>query len=446
MNMPTRNMAHANNVVATHSDSPNLFNAPNFRWLFCGSMLSMIGDQFTVVALPWLVLQITRDPLALSGALVSIALPRAIMVLFGGALVDRYSPLRMLILSKCCSALLLGIMGLLVWRGNLSIHYLYLLGFGLGIAGAIGFPASAAVLPNVVSSRHLVLANTVLMGLNQIAVLTGPILAGLLIAFFYQQPDTNAHMRGIYIAFMLDSVSFLVSALTLSRVIIRTTPARIDSPLQRGSLLSELRIAFVHLWGDSSLRACCFYWSAIAFCVAGPIQVALPILASTRLIEGAAGLGIMIAAHGAGTLMGMLLANTGSRWRLVNLGITLLLLDTFIGFFIMLIGFAHHAWQAASLLVLMGTCSGYVQIGIYSWVQRRIPPEFLGRAMSLFMFMLMVVSPLSVMLTGGLLHLISVEPLFAVSGCMLIGIAMIALSRRHIGNITDSDSTLLQNR
>jgi hypothetical protein len=169
-------------------------------------------------------------------------------------------------------------------------------------------------------------------------------------------------------------------------------------------------------------------------------------LASTRLKEGVTGLGIMFAAHGAGNFMGMVLANTGSRWRLVNLGTTLLLVDALIGVFIMPLGFTQQAWQAACLLLLMGACSGYVQIGIYSWVQHRIPQALLGRAMSLFMFMLMAIAPLSVILTGALLRRMGTGPLFAASGCTLIGIAAITFSRRHIGKITDVDYTALARR
>lgn len=441
--MSTPTLAHAQDALTTHSYSPQLFNDRNFRWLFGGATLSMLGDQFTLIALPWLILQMTRDPLALSGALVAIALPRALMVLFGGALVDRHSPRRVLILSKCCSALLLGALALLVWRETLAIHYLYPLGFGLGMAGALGIPASAALLPNIVSQQHLVLANTSFMGLNQLAGLVGPILAGLLIAFFYQQPETGSHLRGICIALVFDAVSFLVSAWTLSRIVSSTSPATTAMTPGRSGLLAELRFALAHLWSDRSLRACCLYWCAIAFCMGGPIQVALPILASTRLEQGVTGLGIMLAAHGAGVFIGMLLANTGSRWRVVNLGTTLLLIDALIGMFIMPLGFTHQAWQAACLLLSMGACTGYLQIGIYSWVQRRIPPALLGRAMSLFTFMLMVMSPISVMLTGGLLRLMGTGPVFAASGCTLIGIAAIAFSRRHIGNITDiSDASV----
>ena len=63
----------------------------DFRLLFGGSSISMVGDQFTLVALPWLVLQLTGNPAQLGLVLAVMALPRAALMLIGGAVVDRMS-------------------------------------------------------------------------------------------------------------------------------------------------------------------------------------------------------------------------------------------------------------------------------------------------------------------------------------------------------------------
>ncbi|MFZ2524396.1 MAG: hypothetical protein WAW87_03685, partial [Candidatus Ferrigenium altingense] len=73
---------------------PALFKDSSFKWLLSGSALSMLGDQFTLIALPWLVLKMTEDTLALGLALALTGVPRALFMLIGGALVDRYSAKR----------------------------------------------------------------------------------------------------------------------------------------------------------------------------------------------------------------------------------------------------------------------------------------------------------------------------------------------------------------
>src|SRR5579872_140744 len=76
------------------------FTNRDFRLLFGGSSISFIGDQFTLVALPWLVLQLTGNPAQLGLVLALMALPRALFMLLGGAVVDRMSPRRVLLTAR----------------------------------------------------------------------------------------------------------------------------------------------------------------------------------------------------------------------------------------------------------------------------------------------------------------------------------------------------------
>src|SRR5258708_27683531 len=64
----------------------------NFRLLWIGESISLLGDQFYMIALPWLVLQLTGSALALGTAMALASIPRALFMLIGGAFVDRFSP------------------------------------------------------------------------------------------------------------------------------------------------------------------------------------------------------------------------------------------------------------------------------------------------------------------------------------------------------------------
>lgn len=64
----------------------------DFRLLFSGATTSLLGDQFTLIATPWLVLQLTNDPMALGTVLALEGIPRALFMLLGGAITDRISP------------------------------------------------------------------------------------------------------------------------------------------------------------------------------------------------------------------------------------------------------------------------------------------------------------------------------------------------------------------
>src|SRR4051812_40920275 len=85
---------------STANTGATLVRDPSFRWMIAGGAISMLGDQFTLLALPWLVLNMTGDPLMLGIVIALASVPRALFILLGGALVDRYSPKRVLMLTK----------------------------------------------------------------------------------------------------------------------------------------------------------------------------------------------------------------------------------------------------------------------------------------------------------------------------------------------------------
>ena len=92
-----------------------LLRNPNFRWMTGGALLSMLGDQFTLIALPWLVLQMTGDTLVLGTVLALVSVPRALFILIGGALVDRHSPKQVLMITKYVNLVLLAVLAGLVF-------------------------------------------------------------------------------------------------------------------------------------------------------------------------------------------------------------------------------------------------------------------------------------------------------------------------------------------
>jgi MFS family permease len=419
---------------------PPLLQNRNIRWLLGGGAISMLGDQFTLVALPWLVLQLTRDPLALGAALAAMSIPRALLVLFGGALVDRHSPTRILIISKCVNAGFLGVLAILVLHGNPRIEFVYGIAFGIGSVSAFGLPSSAALLPKIVDKEQLSAANSLFMGINQFATLFGPVLAGTIIGIADRMdPGMHVNTVGLGFSFLFDSFSFILSSLTLSQVIPRKEIEPTNACEVHSNPLKAIYDSLCYFWNDRGLRACCLYWSAIAFCIGGPIQVGMPILASTRLKGGATALGFMFGAHGAGTLLGMAATFLKSPRLQLKLGTRILLADGMVGALILPMGFVVSAWQGSLILFLVGALNGFIQIAIFSWTQKRIPSALLGRAMSLFMFILMTLSPISVIVTGWLLRRVGIENLFIGSGALLICVILIASSKSQIPSMTESN-------
>ncbi|PIF25742.1 transmembrane secretion effector [Acidovorax sp. 56] len=418
-----------------------LFKDPNFRWMTAGSFLSMLGDQFTLIALPWLVLQMTGDTLVLGTVLALISIPRALFILVGGALVDRHSPKQVLMVTKYVNLVLLAALAGLVLAGTLTLWMVYALSLGIGLATAFSIPAGTAMMPHVVARPQLQAANGISLGLRQLTMFLGPLLAGLLIALFgtgdtAASEATHANATGIGLAFAIDALSFAVSAWTLSQVQTHAAPATPTAAPQ--AVLASVAHGLAHFWRDHELRTCFLYWSAIALFIMGPIHIAIPVLASSTPQLGAAAFGTMVGAHGAGTLLGMVVSGMVPRLRIGSLGLTILAFDAVIGVLFMPLGLITAVWQGAGLMLAIGLLGGFMQVSVFTWIQQRVPPALLGRAMSLFMFIFMGLAPISAAVTGWVMKGITLAQLFAASGGTLVVLTALALLLTPMRRVTDT--------
>jgi MFS family permease len=394
----------------------------NVAWLMSGGIISALGDQFTMIALPWLVLQLTRDPLALGAMVALLGLPRAVLILFGGALVDRYSPKRVLMLTKHVNTVLLGLLAALVLTDRATLPLVMMLAIVLSLASAFSIPAGTSMLPQAVAPQILSSANALMMGVRQVTMLAGPLLAGLLFAL---AGDGSAGMdhggaRGLGLAFAFDALSFALSAWTLAKV--RPLPSAAPAAA-REPVLRSVGAGVAALWRDITLRTAFLYWGLCACVTGGVMQVAMPLLASERL-HGASALALLLGAHGAGCLGGMALSGVAGKRRLGNLGLTLLVVDGMAGVIVMALGLVTSSWQGMLALAMLGTLSGYIQVAVFTWIQQRVAPQMLGRMMSLFMFVFMGVAPLSAAVAGWLASLVNLSTIFLGAG---LGLSLTAL-------------------
>jgi MFS family permease len=171
--------------------------------------------------------------------------------------------------------------------------------------------------------------------------------------------------------------------------------------------------------------------------IGGAMQVGLPVLAAA--LHGATTLGLLMGVHGAGTLLGMgAAAMGGARLRFATFGTRILLIDGAVGLLVIPLGAVHAVWQAAVLMLAIGVLAGFMQINVFTWIQRRVPAHMMGRAMSIFMFIFMGLAPLSAGATGWLLTVIPLSQLFAGGGMILVLCAALAYVCTPMRRITSN--------
>lgn len=421
-------------IDAPLDEDTGLRNHSDFKWLSLGAGASMLGDQLTLIAFPWLVLALTQETWVLGMVLALVGLPRAVFILLGGAIVDRLSPKSVLLYSKYINVFLLFSLSALIYMHMLTIPVLCLYALAIGIASAFAMPAGTAMLPAVVGPKHLEKANGVFMMIRQLCMFFGPLTAGILLGSAQAADDNNANMLAFL--FSLDGFTFVFSALTLLQVQY-TAPNKKDanSSHEPDSILRSMMEGFTYFWENTQLRAAIFYMSATSCVVGGLIQVGLPILVQNRLAGGGDSFGYLVAMAGFGTIIGIIFAMKKPQIGSLSLGITFLCADIMAGILFSGLGFVETMSAAYALLFFVGLLTGYIQVAIFTWMQRQSSPEMMGRMMSILLFAVMGVAPVAAAAYGAVLGYVDVGMLFTASGILLAVIATIGLCIPQIRSI-----------
>jgi MFS family permease len=134
----------------------------------------------------------------------------------------------------------------------------------------------------------------------------------------------------------------------------------------------------------------------------------------------------------------MALAGKHPTWRLKNLGLTILAVDALVALLFMPMGTITATWQGVALLLIIGLLGGFMQVAVFTWIQRRVAPAMMGRAMSLFMFIFLGLAPLSSAVTGWLMRGIALPQLFLGSGACLLAIVALALAGPRMRQVSDA--------
>jgi len=384
----------------------------DFRLLWMGQSVSILGDQFYLVALPWLVLGLTGSSLALGSILLTHTIMRVAFQLVGGAISDMISQRKLMIASSVVRAIVCAVLTALVLFHKIHLWHLFIVVAVFGMADAFFTPALKAFIPGIIPKENLVAGNSMLNTSSLLAMFLGPSLAGIVISVI-----------GTGGAFAFDTGSFVFVAGCL--LLMKSPPSSDAAPEQiiaktsarRAKLLSSIGEGLRYTYYEPTLRALLTITAVVEFAFAGPFTVGLASLANVKFAGGAAAFGAMLSSLGGGLLVGTLVV--GAMHARFSFGKTILWLTTGLGFGLTLLGLVPNVIWACVLMVLIGVIAGYTQVLMASWLQTKSDPQLRGRVMSVVMLSAYGLTPLSYLLTGALTQ-ISVSFMFIVTGLLLL--------------------------
>lgn len=355
---------------------------PNYRRLFAGRTISLIGDGIAPVAIAFAVLDLTGSATDLGLVLAAHSLLITALVLVGGVFADRVSPRLAMLRADLVRMVVIGAIAALLITGNAEIWQLAVLYAIEGAATAFFNPASDAIVPAVVSPRRLQEANALLDVSRSLGKFVGPAIAGVLLAL-----GTPGW------ALAVDALSFGASAFFLLGLRAPRLP-RGGEP----DFLAELR----HGWREFISQK--WLWpivlsGAIGNAIFFPaFQVLGPTVADASL--GGSGAWALIAAGmGLGSLIGGAIALTVRPRRPLLLGEGLVLLSVLP---VALLAIPATAIAIAAGALVAGVTLSLAQILYETVGAEQIPQESLSRVLAYDWFGSLALEPLGLALIGPL--------------------------------------------
>jgi MFS family permease len=389
-------------------DNLRVLRRRNFRLLFLGQGISVLGDRMVAVALAFAVLEVSGSASAVGLVLACAVLPLVGSVLIGGVVADRTSRRSVMIAADLVRVASQGATATLLITDVAEVWTLALFAGLTGAATGFFNPASTGLLPEVVPPEELQPANALRATAVSAGEIAGPLIAGVLVA-----------AAGAGWAIAVDASTFAVSALCLWRL---RVPRRVT---QAGaSFLADLRD------GWDAFRSRRWVWTFVAYFAGVNVMwgawSALGPVVADRELGGAAAWGVVLGSVGAGALFGSLLATRARPRR------PLVLVALADGFFLMPLA-VLAAGAPTALLACGAFISGAgMMLGMSVWestLQRLIPAESLSRVASYDWFGSFAFYPIGLAVWGPVAGLIGVSTsLWLAFGlCVVLVAALLAV-------------------
>ena len=388
-----------------------------FRLLVAGQLASNVGDLFYAVALPWYVLATHGGALLLGTVLAAYGVPRTVLLAVGGHAADRFRPWNVMMVADTVRAIAVAGLGAAAYAGPAHTYVLVPIAIVLGAGEGLFLPSSMAIVPTLLPGEDLQAGNALASGAAQLSTIAGPVLGGLVVAAV-----------GPASAFVVDAASFVVSVVAL--VGVRSSARRpaptLDAPSHESATASaHERPASVLglLRTERILQVMVLVTVAANLGFGGMSEVALPALVHGPLHDGASGYGLLIAAFGAGALIGTVVAGRFTVISSPSLVASWCFLLSAVA--VAAIPYVGGTALVAVALAIFGVMNGFANVVTITLFQRWAPPAMMGRLMGVMMLASMGLFPASVFVGGVVVAHVGASIFFPLAGGAL-GLAVLA--------------------
>jgi MFS family permease len=372
---------------------------PAFRLMMLGTLATNSAFWMYQVAVGWLALQLTNSPLFVGLTGFAGGIPLLLLSLPAGMVIDRFDRRVLLLIAQCGVMVLAGVFAVLVGTGTITTWSVLVLAFAYGSVMAFIFPTRTTLVTTLVSREDLVNAVALNAAVQNATRVTGPALAGILIALI-----------GLAGAFAVSAVLQILALAATWRL-----PSRGAASTTRGALSwDSLAVGWRIVARDPFLVRLIFLSLATNVLVMPYINL-MPVFAQDVLRIGSSGLGILLASTGLGTVVGALWVaqsrrvTDGSRLQIITASVFSML--------VILFALTPQVLPAMVILFAAGVVSAVFLAMTQTALQMRVDDDVRGRVLSIYLLTWGML-PIGQLAVGALANQIG-SPLAMATACIL---------------------------
>jgi MFS family permease len=381
----------------------------DFRFLWVGNLGAQFAMQMQQVARGWLIYAMTESPLMLTWVLLSFAIPSFLFSLFGGVIADRLRKKRVMMISQLLNFFATLIMATIVITGHVTFWDFIWFGLFNGTVLSLSMPSRQSVIPEIVGESSLFNAMALSTASMNLSRVCGPAVAGGIIALIAQGDTSSAF--GVGVVYYIIAALYLMSVVTLGALHYQGHSTMVE----KNTILFDIKAGFVYMF-TSPLIFGLLMMSFLPMLFGMPIQFLMPAFNQDILGGGPDDLGMLMAANGAGALLGSLaLARMGDVGKkgLWLLGISMVWAVFMAGF-----AFTTNMLLALSAIALVGLTSSMYMAMNMSLVQLAVSQEMRGRVNSIMM-MTFGLMPIGVIPVGYIAEYYGIDTALWISAILL---------------------------
>ncbi|HEX2161479.1 MAG TPA: MFS transporter [Thermoleophilaceae bacterium] len=389
-------------------------SVPNYRRYFAGQIVSVSGNWMQMVAEIWLVLELTGSGVAVGATTALQFLPILLFGAWGGVLADRFAKRRLLMVTQTLMALPALALFAVTVSGAVDPWMVFLVAFARGTVNAVDNPTRQAFAIEMVGAERLVNAVSLNSVLIHASRLIGPAIAGVVIA-----------TAGVAPCFAVNVLTFGAMVVALGRM----EPSQLQTPPRGGRERGAVRAALRYVRGTPEL-AVPLALMALVGTFGLNFQAILPLLARFSFDGGASAYAALVAAMGAGSVVGALATGAHGRTdaRLIA-GSALAF-----GLLAALAAAMPSLALEVPIVAMLGAAAVTFAAAINSSLQLTVEPHMRGRVMALYSVVFLGSTPIGAPLAGWLSE--AYDPrvallLAASSGLAAAWAARLTLGRRQ---------------